>query len=389
MRKARIKLLVKLAIFFAVAALVAVMEVGTLTGPHTGSTTSYQALFDTPDGVSGLRDGNSVRVAGVDVGKVTGVAVVDASHSKVTFEANHNQKITNHTWAFVRYANLLGQRFLALSQSGSGPVTGLRSGDSIPATRTRPALSLTTLFNGFRPLFSTLTPRQVNELSQDIIDVLQGQTDRISDLVTRTASLTSNLVSRSATFTTVLDSLSRLLGTVAKHDDQLAQGVVTLHALTNELHADGPAILNSLDAVDRLIGSVGGLFQRLQDRNLPGVISDTASVTGVLAKNTDTLSQLMSGFTAAFATFDRITQNGNWINIYLCNVNVKTYGTVTITLNEVIGALTGFLVPGPIGGLLGQLLNGLDLGSLPPMPVPLKLPNGRVGASTAHTKVCQ
>ena len=30
--------------------------------------------------------------------------------------------------------------------------------------------SLTALFNGFRPLFAALTPDQVNELAQDVIE---------------------------------------------------------------------------------------------------------------------------------------------------------------------------------------------------------------------------
>jgi len=108
-----VRALVRLVIFMAIAGLFAVMELTTLTGPHTGTTDGYSAIFASPDGVSGLRTGNAVKVAGVAVGKVTGVDLVDAEHAKVTFTANRNQTITTHTWAVVRYANLLGQRYLA------------------------------------------------------------------------------------------------------------------------------------------------------------------------------------------------------------------------------------------------------------------------------------
>ena len=114
----------------------------------------------------------------------------------------------------MRYANLLGQRYLALTQS-SGPGTPLRYGDTIPQTRTAPALSLTALFNGFRPLFSGLSPTQVNELSGDIVGVLQGESGRVDDLITKTADLTRNLAQRSETFSQVIDGLTKLLGTVA------------------------------------------------------------------------------------------------------------------------------------------------------------------------------
>lgn len=368
------KALVRLAVFLVVAGLFAVMELNTLTGPHTGITDSYAAIFGGPDGVSGLRVGNPVKVAGVAVGKVTGVDLVDAEHARVSFSANRNQRITTHTWAVVRYANLLGQRYLALTQSEPGGEP-LAPGATIPQRRTAPALSLTDLFNGFRPLFSALSPQQVNELSQDIIEVLQGQTARIEDLIARTADLTGNLADRDATFTTAVDSLDRLLSTVARHDTQLANVVTSLHALTTELHSEGSSILGSLHGVDRLIGSVGQLFQQLDTHSLPKDIADAASLTRLLAHNTDTVAGLISGFASAFQTFARISQNGNWINVYACNVFVKTYGSVNVTLDQVLGSL-GLL--GQIPGVGNRQLN-----------VPLALPNGRVGGSPEHTAVCR
>jgi phospholipid/cholesterol/gamma-HCH transport system substrate-binding protein len=375
-----VKALVRLCVFMAVAGLFAVMELTTLTGPHTGTTDGYAAMFGGPDGVSGLRIGNPVKVAGVAVGKVTGIDLVDAEHAKVSFTANRNQKVTTHTWAVVRYANLLGQRYLALTQSTPGGAAQ-PPGSVIPQRRTAPALSLTDLFNGFRPLFSALTPQQVNELSQDIIDVLQGQTSRIEDLIARTADLTGNLAHRDQTFATVVDSLDKLLTTVSQHDRQLAGVVTSLHALTTELHDEGSAVVGSLGGVDRLIGSVGRLFQNLDDHSLPADIADAASLTKLLAANTDTVAGLVSGFASAFQTFARISQNGNWINVYACNVFVKTYGSVNITLNQVIGSL---------GDALGlPSLPGIPLLGDKQLDVPLKLPNGRVGGSPQHTAVCR
>jgi phospholipid/cholesterol/gamma-HCH transport system substrate-binding protein len=384
------RLLLRLGAFLAVAGLFAVMELTTLTGPHAGHTETYHAIFGGADGVSGLRAGNPVRVSGVAVGKVTDIQLVDAEHAKVTFDANGNQPITTNTWAVVRYANLLGQRYLALTQPSGKPGATLPVGGTIPQKQTAPALSLTDLFNGFRPLFAALTPQQVNELSQDIIDVLQGQTGRLDDLISSTAGLTSNLAQRDQTFVQVVDSLSRLLTTVSKHDNQLANVVTTLHSLTAQLHEEGPAIIDSLDAVDRLIGSVGGLFDKLDNHSLPQDISDAASITGVLATHTDQFGRLITGFESAFGTFARVTQYGNWINIYVCNAAVKTYGTVEVTAAQFVQSLTG-LLSGPLGGLLGGITGGIlgsiDLGKLG-LKVPLALPNGRVGGSAQHTAAC-
>jgi phospholipid/cholesterol/gamma-HCH transport system substrate-binding protein len=375
-----VKALVRLVAFVALAGFLAVMELTTLTGPHTGTTDGYSAIFGTADGVSGLRVGNSVRVAGVAVGKVTGVELVDARHAKVLFSANRNQKITTNTFAIVRYANLLGQRYLALTQNAPGG-RPLPPGATIPQQRTAPALSLTDLFNGFRPLFSALTPGEVNELSRDIIDVLQGQTSRIQDLIARTADLTQNLAARDQTFAQVVDSLSRLLTTVSRHDVKLANVVTSLHQLTSVLHRDGAAILGSAKGVDELIGSVGDLFEKLDQHSLPADIKDAASLTTLLAGNTRTVASLVSGFAQAFQTFARVSQNGNWINVYACNVFVKTYGSVNITIGQVVGSLVDFLHLPPA---IAKLLPGG-----PQLNLPLKLPNGQVGGANTHTGVCR
>jgi len=378
--------MLKVIAFSAIVIFMGAMEVGTLTGPHVGSVHTYYAMFGGTDGVSGLRDGNQVRAAGVAVGQVTSVDLVDSNHAKVTFTANNNQKLTTNTWAVVRYADLLGQRYLALTQSGATPETQLKPGATIPSSRTKPALSLTALFNGFRPLFAALTPQQVNELAQDVIDILQGQSTSLDDLFQKTASLTTNLAARDQTFTQVVDTLSSLLTTVAKHDNQLATMVTALNTLTSALHQEGPALFDSLNSVDGLVGSVSGLLARLEDHSLPGDISDLQQVTAVLAANAPTVDKLIVGFNAAFSDFSRITQNGGFVNAYVCELNATLYGTANITGGDVINALTNTL---GLGGLLSKLgLGSLSLLKLQ-LNLPLKLPPGPIGDQSVHTKVCQ
>ena len=258
----------------------------------------------------------------------------------------------------------------------------------IPQNRTEPAVSLTALFNGFRPLFSGLSPQQVNDLSNEIIGVLQGQGAGIDDLIQKTADLTANLAQRDDTFDQVVDSLSSLLTTVARHDDALADTVTSLHRLTSVLQADGPAILNSLGSVDSLIDSVGGLFDKLDDHNLPGDITDLNAYVGTLAGNTTSLNRLINGFVTAFGDFSRITQNGNWANIYPCQVYAQTYGTPSVSVGDAVSALTDFLGP-TLGGLLGVLGLGTSTLAALALPIPIQFPTGRAGSSTQQTAVCR
>ena len=64
------------------------------------------------------------------------------------------------------------------------------------------------MFDGFQPLFSALSPGQVNQLAGSIIDVFQGESGTVSNIVAETATLTNNLADRQQVIDTLLTSLS-------------------------------------------------------------------------------------------------------------------------------------------------------------------------------------
>ena len=97
----------------------------------------------------------------------------------------------------------------------------LPSGGTIPVSRTKPALNLTELFNGFQPLFQALTPTEVNQLSMNIVKVLQGEGGTVGSLMSNTASLTNALADRDELIGRVIDNLSAMLKTVRRVDRPL------------------------------------------------------------------------------------------------------------------------------------------------------------------------
>lgn len=165
-------------VLFAVFAIVLTsMVAGTLSRGSLGSTRSYTALFTD---ASGLQTGDDVRIAGVRVGKVTSIDL-DGKLAKVGFALETDETVRTNTTAAIDYLNLMGQRYIALRVAGApGPV---QTGGTIPLSRTSVGLDLTAMFNAFRPLFSMIKPSDVNVLANDIVQVLQGESGAIHDLV--------------------------------------------------------------------------------------------------------------------------------------------------------------------------------------------------------------
>ena len=80
--------------------------------------------------IAGLKTGAVVRVAGVDVGKVTDIQFV-GTNVEVVFEVNESmqERITEHSRASIGALSLLGEPLIAISPSGEG--RPLKDGDFI------------------------------------------------------------------------------------------------------------------------------------------------------------------------------------------------------------------------------------------------------------------
>ena len=189
--------LVKFLVLAVVVTLATTVLALTIANASSGDRLTYAARFTD---VAGLLPGDDVRIAGVVVGAVEEIAIVDRRFAEVRFSVADAQRIPASAGAAIYYKNLIGQRYLALTQ-GAGPIGAvLGAGDTIPVERTWPPLNLTILFNGFTPLFTALDPEQVNQLSFEIVQVLQGQGTTVRSLLAATSSLTTTIADRRLTY---------------------------------------------------------------------------------------------------------------------------------------------------------------------------------------------
>ncbi|HEX4705163.1 MAG TPA: MCE family protein [Pseudonocardiaceae bacterium] len=163
--------------------------------------------------------------------------------------------------ATIKYRNLLGQRYIALDQ-GVGPLNQLlRPGATIGIDRTHPALDLTDLFNGFKPLFQALSPADVNQLSNEIVQVLQGEGTTVDSLVAHTASLTTALAGKDQVIGRTIDNLNSVLNTVNSRGSELSDMVTTLQQLVSGLSQDRTPIGDAISGLSALTTSTANLLQ--------------------------------------------------------------------------------------------------------------------------------
>jgi phospholipid/cholesterol/gamma-HCH transport system substrate-binding protein len=309
---------VKLVIFMVVTTMatgVLVMLIGNL---NFEKSREYKAIFSDATGVV---KGDDIRVAGVKVGSVKNVEIVDRTRARVTFTVRNATDVTRSSTATIRYRNLVGQRYIAVTQ-GVGDTSRLPDHSTIPISRTQPALDLTVLFNGFKPLFAALTPADVNRLSYELIQVFQGEGSNIEGLLRSTGSVTQTLADRDQLIGDVITNLNTVLETIGSRDHELSDLIVQLRSFVGGLTQDKDAILNSLDSVSALTRETADITTGIR----PGLVSSIHELRQVatnLNQGRDEVDRALQILPIKLEKIGRTAVYGSFFNFYLCEFKAK------------------------------------------------------------------
>ena len=309
----------KLGVFTVVSLLMTGLLVAIMGRFGSGPTNEYSAVFSN---ASLLQEGDDVRVAGVVLGKVESVEVYDTDQARIRFTVAEDLELTTNSQVEIRYLNLVGDRYVTLEQGEPGGEP-LSDGDTIALENTRPALNLTALYNGFAPLFHALEPAQVNELSMNLVKVLQGEGGTIESLMRHTASLTSTLADRDKLVGQVIANMDELLTTVDSRHQQLTELIQELRRWVGGLAEDRVQIGRSIVNISSMTQVLADLITDAR----PLVKADIAQLrrlADVLSRD-DTravIERVLRDLPEMLEDQTRTGTYGSWYNYYICGAQV-------------------------------------------------------------------
>jgi phospholipid/cholesterol/gamma-HCH transport system substrate-binding protein len=93
-----------------------------------GDVYEVEAQFNS---ASGLKPGTAVEIAGVEVGRIRGITLIE-DRAKVILAVNSTVKLYTDTIASLKSRGIIGEKFLSLSPGGGGDP--LKPGDTIRDT---------------------------------------------------------------------------------------------------------------------------------------------------------------------------------------------------------------------------------------------------------------
>lgn len=308
--------LIKLSIFVVVTVLFTTVLGISIANINTTSTNSYSARFTD---ATLLLPNDDVRIAGVRVGQVKDVKIVDKRQAEVEFEVDSGRTLPAGVTAQIKFRNLVGQRYVSLSQGTDTSGKTLQPGGTIPLDRTTPALDLTELFNGFKPLFTALNPDDVNKLSYEVIQVLQGEGGTVESLLSHTASLATTIADKDKVIGEVIDNLNSVLDTVNAHAPQLDTLIVNLQQLVSGLAEDRKPIGDAIEGLGNLAQTTSGLLGDAREP-LKDDIAALGGLTDKLNKNEPALEHFIQFLPGKVSALTRTADYGSWFNFYACEM---------------------------------------------------------------------
>ena len=289
---------------------------------RTGATNGYSAVFTD---ASRLKSGETVRIAGIRVGTVTGVSLRDDKKVVVTFDADRNIALTGGTRAMVRYLNLTGDRYLELAD-GPGSTKILPPGSQIPVDHTAGALDLDLLLGGLKPVIQSLNPQDVNALTQSLVQVFQGQGPTLESLLSKTSSFSNALADNSQVIQDLIDNLNTVVDTLAKNGNQFSDTIDRLERLVTGLSKDRDPIGDAIVSLDNGTASLADLLTEARPP-LAGTVDQLNRLAPLLDTGKGQIDVALQKAPENFRKLVRLGAYGSFINYYVCGISFRATTT--------------------------------------------------------------
>jgi phospholipid/cholesterol/gamma-HCH transport system substrate-binding protein len=297
-------------------ALVAFLTFDSANLPIIGGGTGYTAYFAED---AGLQAGNEVRIAGVIVGRVTGVSLA-GNKVAVTFKVK-GAWVGNQTTAAIRIKTLLGDKYLALDPLGTG---AQNPGTPIPLSRTTSPYDVTQAFNGLGQEVQQVNTVQLGKSLETLSQAFSGTPPYTRSALHGLASLSQAIASRDNQLSGLLAGAKNVTGALAGEDARFAKLLGDGNLLLAELRQRQAAIHALLTGTQALAVQLSGLVTDNQAKLGPA-LQALNQVTTVLEDNQANLKKALALAGPYYRLLGNALGNGRWFDTYLCELIPKSY----------------------------------------------------------------
>lgn len=350
----------------------------------------------------GLYEGSSVRVLGVSAGKVTSVKP-KGDDVRVDMTVDSDVDVPKDAGAVVVAPSLVSDRYVQLTPAYDGGAK-MSPGTEIPPKRTATPASIDELYKSLNEVSKSLGPEGANKkgnlskLLDTAADSLEGNGKSLHDTVGDLADLSETLENSKGDMFATVSNLQKFTHMLANSDQQLDEFFDRMSDVSDFLASDSDEIDAALSSLGSALGDVKKFVKNNSD-SLSTDVDQLSSITGVLSKRRSSLAEVLDEMPVAVTNFLNTYDAHTGTTMVRYNANELTHPP-----DELLCRLGSQLTPEKLPDLvkktcdalkpardalpdlpsISQLLNTLQTGDVPPLPLPgvddaEKAPSGESG----------
>ena len=252
------------------------LQVGALSGlgPH-------RTLYANFDNASGLKLGASIHVAGVEVGKITDIELVN-NQALVSMAVSNDVDVFGDGEAIVRARSVLGEKYLEL-RVGEDRTWLLADGSTIEQTSSQ--LEIDELVTQIGSVISIVDGDKIGGLIQTVSDAIAQDPEQIGRILTSAEGLIVDATTLIGNIEVVVSDAGRLVGDVEDVVATTDHTVTSARELVATLNAAAANLPEAGESIPRIIAAIEASIAQLDD---------TVGMFGESADDLETVLQNLS-----------------------------------------------------------------------------------------------
>ena len=279
--------------------------------PFIGCGKHYKADFTE---AAGLQKMDEVRVAGVKVGKVTGIKLA-GDHIVVTMCVK-GARLGALTHADIKIKTVLGRKYMSLTSDGDGT---LDPGKDIPVSRTSSPFDVSPAFQQLASTVGGIDTQQLAASFKVLADDFRNSSSEVKASLDGLSRLSQTIASRDAKLRELLDHAQGVTAVLQSRDQDLVSFLKEADLVLQEVKARREAIHRLLTTTTTLSEQLTSLV-RENRASLAPALRHLRAVSAVLKKNQDNLDTALPRMAAFVRLFANNLGNGRWFDTYVWNL---------------------------------------------------------------------
>lgn len=263
---------------------------------------------------SGLGTGDSVQIAGIEVGEVDSIELA-GDHVDITLEIDpHGRVLGDRTTAAIKVETALGRRYVELRPGGDGPDLA-----RIPVARTTAGFDLTESLNQLTGRLEKTDKAGLADAVDSVSAVFEALPDDLRSSLDGVSRLSTTISSRDAEVRDLLVQARSVTGVLAERNDNLIALLTQGGSLFAALQDRAQVIRNLLLEVRTISDELRALVEENTATTGP-MLAELERVTALLTTNYDNINAAITGLRPYVTQLGEAVASGPFFGALLQNI---------------------------------------------------------------------